>query len=94
MSPKGRERVMSPASEPRAEITDMKAVDVQSGELEAADLESIVTTIAKSPIVVAPVEPKFVLSDWERVRRSPDADGFILAWIASHVRPRHPKTLS
>jgi len=45
-------------------------------------------------IVVAPVEPKFVMSDWERVRRSQDADGFILAWIASHVRPRHPKTLS
>ena len=82
---------MSPVSEPTAdtEITDMAAVD-----LESADLEAIVTTIAKSPIVVAPVEPKFVMSDWERVRRSQDADEFILAWIASHVRPRHPKTLS
>ena len=82
---------MSPGFEPRAdtEITDMEASD-----LELADLESIVTTIAKSPIVVAPVEPKFVLSDWERVRHTPDVDGFILAWIASHVRPRHPKTLS
>ena len=82
---------MSPGFGPKAdtEITDMEASD-----LELADLESIVTTIAKSPIVVAPVEPKFVLSDWERVRHTPDVDGFILAWIASHVRPRHPKTLS
>lgn len=83
---------MSPVSEPTAdtEITDVEANDTNRG-----DLESIVTTIANSPIVVAPpVEPKFVMSDWERVRRSQDADGFILAWIASHVRPRHPKTLS
>jgi len=87
----GREHVMSPVSEPTAdtEITDMEANDAN-----LADLESIVTTIANSPIVVAQVEPKFVMSDWERVRRSQDADGFILAWIASHVRPRHPKTLS
>jgi len=87
---------MSPGFEPKAdtEITDMEASDLELADLELADLESIVTTIAKSPIVVAPVEPKFVLSDWERVRHTPDVDGFILAWIASHVRPRHPKTLS
>jgi hypothetical protein len=62
--------------------------------IETAGLESIGAAIAESPIVVPPFEPKFVLSDWERVRHSSDADEFILAWIASHVRPRHPATLS
>lgn len=81
---------MSAASEPKAKIetTVLKAAD-----LEAAELETIVTAIANSQILVPAVEPKFVLSDWERVRHSPDVDGFILAWIASHVRPRHPNTL-
>ena len=33
-------------------------------------------------------------SEWARIRKSPEVDAFVLAWIASHVReprrrPRH-----
>jgi hypothetical protein len=82
----GQERVMSLSSQPTA--------DIETTGVEGAELEAIVTAIATSPIVAPPVEPQFALSDWERVRHSTDVDGFILAWIASHVRPRDPKTLS
>jgi hypothetical protein len=87
---------MSAASEPKANIetTVQNAVDLNAVEWEATELETIVNAIANSQILVPAVEPKFVLSDWERVRHSPDVDGFILAWIASHVRSRHPNTLS
>ena len=72
----------------------MADIETEATDIESAGLEAIVTAIAESPIMVLPVEPKLALSDWERVRHSPDVDGFILAWIASHVRPRHPRTLS
>ena len=75
-------------------LSSQPTADIEATGIEAAELEAIVTAIATSPIVVPPVEPRFALSDWERVRHSPDADGFILAWIASHVRPRNPVTLS
>jgi hypothetical protein len=30
-------------------------------------------------------------AEWARIRRSPEVDAFVLAWIASHVRePRRP----
>ena len=77
---------MSLSSQPKA--------DIETTDREAAGMESIVTAIAESPIIVPPVEPLFILSDWERVRHSPDVDGFILAWIASHVRPRVPAAMS
>jgi len=81
---------MSPASK----ATDTELADMEATETQPDDLEAIVTAIANSPIVVNPVASEFVLSDWERVRHTPEVDGFILAWIASHVRPRNPKTLS
>ena len=75
-------------------LSSQPLADIETTDIESAGLDSIVTAIAKSPIIIPAVEPEFALSDWERVRHSPDVDGFILAWIASHVRPRHPTTLS
>ena len=68
--------------------------EIQPAQVEGTGLELIVTAIANSPIVARPVAPKFALSDWERVRHSPDVDEFILAWIVSHVPPRRPASLS
>jgi hypothetical protein len=30
----------------------------------------------------------FCAAEWARIRRSPDVDAYVLAWIASHVRDR------
>jgi hypothetical protein len=53
-------------------------------------LRALVALIKASPIV-ARVR---VSLDWARVRRSPEVDAFVLAWIASHVRgrPRPPRS--
>jgi hypothetical protein len=88
---------MSPSSRETADIERIEAEAAAyeaAGGVDAAELESIVTTIAESPIVVEPVPPTFALSDWESVRHSPNADEFILAWIASHVRPRRATSLA
>jgi hypothetical protein len=51
---------------------------------EATDLQAFWEAIARSPIVVRKAEP--AVADWSTIRQSLDADSFILAWIASHVR--------
>jgi hypothetical protein len=50
----------------------------------AADLQALWEAIARSPIVVRQAAPP--AADWSTIRQSLDADAFILAWIASHVR--------
>ena len=52
----------------------------------AADLESLRAAIARSPILLRSATSVAPVADWAAIRRSPDADAFILAWIASHVR--------
>jgi hypothetical protein len=54
-------------------------------------LRALVALIKASPII-ARVR---VSLEWARVRRSPEVDAFVLAWIASHVRgrPRPSRTL-
>jgi hypothetical protein len=47
---------------------------------------------AKSAIIVAallgpnPKQRLLLARDWETVRKSPDVDAYVLAWIASQVR--------
>jgi hypothetical protein len=60
----------------------------------AGRLRTLIATIRNSPIVVHLRTGFLTASEWARIRKSPDVDAFVLAWIASHVgeprrRPRH-----
>jgi hypothetical protein len=44
-------------------------------------LYALLSAIRNSPIVVR---------DWARIRKSPEVDAYVLAWIASHV-PRNQR---
>ena len=63
----------------------------RSEPLAGAGLDALLAAIKSSPIVVrlaARLFPAKHFQDehWARVRKSPDVDAFVLAWIASHVR--------
>jgi hypothetical protein len=60
----------------------------------AAGLQALMAAVKASPIVVwyrrRWADARF--RDWATVRKSGDADAFVLAWIASHVR-NHPRRI-
>jgi hypothetical protein len=51
-----------------------------------ARLCALLAAIKSSPIVVRLGERLLLARDWASVRKSPEVDAFVLAWIASHVR--------
>jgi hypothetical protein len=51
-----------------------------------AQLRALLAAIKNSPIVARLTARLYLGRDWATVRRSPDVDAFVLAWIASHVR--------
>ena len=51
-----------------------------------ADLYALLAAVRSSPIVVRLAARLMPSRDWASVRRSPDVDAYVLAWIASHVR--------
>jgi predicted NAD/FAD-dependent oxidoreductase len=51
-----------------------------------ADLHALVAAVRTSPIVARLAARLLPARDWASVRRSPDVDAYVLAWIASHVR--------
>jgi hypothetical protein len=53
-----------------------------SGPSAGADLRAVLAAISRSPIVARLTS----IRDWSSVRKSPDVDAYVLAWIASHVR--------
>jgi hypothetical protein len=57
-------------------------------------LHALIAAIKRSPIVVRLSERLLLARDWASVRKSPDVDAYVLAWIASHVRNarRPPRT--
>jgi len=63
--------------------------------LGVADLSALLAAIRNSPIIVRRVARLLMTRTWASVRKSPDVDAFVLAWIASHVRnrPRLPRPL-
>ena len=64
-------------------------------ELSAgARLYALLAAIRRSPIVLRLAERVLLAREWASVRKSPDVDAYILAWIASHVRGarRPPRT--
>src|SRR6266540_4243101 len=57
-----------------------------------APLYALIAAIKRSPIVVRLSERLLLARDWATVRKSADVDAYVLAWIASHVRGRPPRT--
>jgi hypothetical protein len=53
-----------------------------------ADLRALLEAVRCSPIVGSLSVRLVAARTWARVRRSPDVDAYVLAWIASHVRDR------
>jgi len=58
-----------------------------------APLYALLAAIKRSPILLRVSERLLLARPWASVRKSPDVDAYVLAWIASHVRssrrPRH-----
>jgi hypothetical protein len=48
-------------------------------------LRALIAAIQRSPIVVRLGGWRLTPAEWTRIRTSPQVDGFVLAWIASHV---------
>jgi hypothetical protein len=48
-------------------------------------LRALIAAIRNSPIVVRLRVGFVTSSEWARIRKSPEVDAFVLAWIASHV---------
>ena len=69
-----------------------------SGLSAGTGLGALLAAIQRSPIVVRFASQISQVRDWDwaswqkmpwaSVRRSPDVDAYVLAWIASHVRTR------
>jgi hypothetical protein len=58
-------------------------------------LAALLAAVRNSQIVARVAARMPLAPDWARIRRSPEVDAFVLAWIASHVRGarRAPRTL-
>ena len=54
-------------------------------------LYALLAAIRNSPIVVRMGGRLAQARDWARIRRSPEVDAYVLAWIASHA-PRNRRT--
>jgi hypothetical protein len=67
----------------------------RSGPSAGADLQALLAAIKSSPIVARLAGSLSRASEWARIRRSPDVDAYVLAWIASHARAarRSPRAL-
>ena len=49
-------------------------------------MRALLAAIKSSPIVARLTARLWLGRDWAAVRRSPDVDAYVLAWIASHAR--------
>jgi hypothetical protein len=59
-------------------------------------LRALLAAVKSSPIVVKPLLRTSVMkpADWASVRKSGNADAFVLAWLASQARDaRNPRVL-
>jgi hypothetical protein len=65
---------------------DGRASMTSSPGTHRANLRALLAAIKNSPIVARLTAGLWPGRDWASVRRSPDVDAFVLAWIASHAR--------
>jgi hypothetical protein len=59
-----------------------------------ADLQALLAAIKRSPIVARLSARLLPARSWAAIRKSPEVDAYVLAWIASHAHrtPRRPRT--
>jgi len=51
------------------------------------DLRALLAAIKRSPIIARLMSIRLLQArEWARVRKSPEVDAYVLAWIASHAR--------
>ena len=67
---------------------------MSTGSELSAGARLYAAAIRRSPIVLRLAERMLLAREWASVRKSPDVDAYVLAWIASHVRGarRPPRT--
>jgi len=59
---------------------------------QLADLQALLAAIKRSPIVARLRVRLLPMRDWASIRKSPEVDAYVLAWIASHAgRTRRPR---
>jgi hypothetical protein len=56
-----------------------------------APLYALIAAIKRSPIVVRLSERLLLARDWASVRKSPDVEAYVLAWIASQRMTTYPR---
>ena len=65
---------------------------VWSEALADIGLQALLAVVRNSPIILRPILRPNPLAEWSaewsKVRKSGNADAFVLAWIASHARER------
>lgn len=61
-------------------------MSVRSVPSAGAGLHALLAAIRRSPIVARLAGRFFRASEWAVVRKSPEVDAFVLAWIASQAR--------
>jgi hypothetical protein len=61
-------------------------MSVRSVPSAGAGLYALIAAIRRSPIVARLAGRFFPASEWAVVRKSPEVDAFVLAWIASEAR--------
>src|SRR5512140_2340800 len=94
VSPPSTRDHKSPQRDGRASMTTGSEPSAGTG------LGALLAAIKNSPIVVRLTGGLAQVRDWASwqkvpwasVRRSPDVDAYVLAWIASHVRTRRPRS--
>jgi len=60
-----------------------------SPEAGSSALAALIAAIRRSPIVaLVAARIPLLAADWARIRKSPEVDAYVLAWIASHARTR------
>jgi len=60
---------------------------------QLTDLQALLAAIKRSPIVARLSAHFQPVRDWATIRKSPEVDAYVLAWIAGHGRrARDPRT--
>jgi hypothetical protein len=64
-----------------------------SGPWATASVQALIEAIKRSPIIMQLRTRLRPLPNWALIRKSPDVDAVVLAWIAGHVRHRRSRTM-
>jgi hypothetical protein len=80
------------ASEPTSSHDISRAFLIEKVPAKGRESVALRAAIKRSPIVLRLTERFLLARAWASVRKSPDVDAYVLAWIASHVRGGRPRS--